>query len=375
MEANLSGPAGGLKADSYWSALAFHKVPPKYIMGAAFVSYLILAIGYLQGLPAWLAFGLAIAPWVAIVFVELDWVYQHFGWFALFALMAFVQLIHYSEHCIEVVQVHVFGVPTHQALAIFSNLNVEGVHFSGDTFLTVGTLLLLAKFPRNPWLWLAIPFQIFHQAEHTFLFYNYVFMPGHPSGGPGLLASPGGAINGGVGLSRPDLHWIYNTLYTIPFTIALIYQLKRTYDTALQKAFPSASRADLIVASRRLETFRYAPSQTVLAPGDDADLMYIITEGQAAVLQPDASGQEAEIATLGPGQYFGAVGLLIPGAEHLHTIRAKGNLSVLAMDEATFRHLMTASQTSPTEVMQATSGPSSATAPAPVGPVKPRVAG
>jgi hypothetical protein len=320
-------------------------------MGAALVSYLILAISYLQGVPAWLAFGLALAPWGAIVFVELDWIYEHFGWFALFAAMAFVQLIHYSEHCIEVVQVHVFGVPTHQALAIFSNLNVEGVHFAGDTFLTIGTLLLLTKFPRNPWLWVAVPFQVAHQAEHTFLFFNYFFL-GAPQGGPGLLASPGGAIGGGVGLNRPDLHWIYNTLYTIPFTLALIYQLKRTYDRALQKAFPGASRADLVSASRHLETFKFEPSQTVLAPGDDADRMYIITEGEASVLVPGENGQDTEIASLGPGHYFGQVGLLVPGAEHQHIVRAKTALSVLAMDEQTFKHLEMASQTSPAQAMQ-----------------------
>ena len=338
----LAGPTT-LKADSYWSKMAIHRVPSKYLLISAFISYMILAISYLEGAPPWIAFGLALLPWCLMVMFELQWSYKHFHWFALFGLMAFVQTIHYSEHCIEIIQVHIFHEPVYKAIAIFSTLNIEWVHFLGDTFLTIGTLVLVSKFPRNPWLWVAIPFQIAHQAEHTFLIFNYLF-EGARAGGPGLLSSPGGAIGGGVGLNRPDLHWIYNTLYTIPFVLALIYQLKRTYDEALDEAFPEAPKAELLEASRRLETFHYAVSETVLAPGDDADRLYIIVEGEAVVFRHDDDGQVVEVATLHKGQYFGEVGLLVPGAPHTKTIRAKTDLTVLAMDEPTFRHLMDTSQ-------------------------------
>lgn len=66
---------------------------------AAFVSYFILGVCYLQGLNIALAFGLAMAPWLLIVFVEIKWTYRHFHWFAAFSAMAFVQVIHYSQHC------------------------------------------------------------------------------------------------------------------------------------------------------------------------------------------------------------------------------------------------------------------------------------
>ena len=89
-----------LKADSVWSRVALHRVPQQFVLLAAFLSYLVLAVSYLQGITPWLAFGLALIPWGIIVLVELEWIYEHFGWFALFALMAFVQLIHYSEHCV-----------------------------------------------------------------------------------------------------------------------------------------------------------------------------------------------------------------------------------------------------------------------------------
>src|SRR5207245_10116217 len=182
-----------------------------------------------------------------------------------------------------------------------------------------------------------------HQAAQTFLMYNSVFM-GAPPGGPGLLASPGGAIGGGLGLNRPDLHWIYNTLYTIPFTWALIWELRRSYDASLDVAFPEVPKAELIEASKHLETFHFEPAQTVLAPGDEAKRLYIVVEGEAVVLKHDDNGQEVEVDTVKKGQYFGEIGLLLPGATHAATIRALTPLTVLAMDQATFEHLTAVSQ-------------------------------
>jgi hypothetical protein len=332
-----------LHPDHWYTRIALHRVPTTYIVAAAAVSYAIVIASLAQGLPNWLTFGLAFIPWIGIVLVELEWVYEHFGWFALFATMAVVQTIHYSEHCIEVIQYHVFHQPVAVSIAIFTKLNPELVHFSGDTFLTIGTILLIYRYPRNPFLWIAIPFQLGHQAEHTYLTYNYLFH-GAKQGGVGLLGRPGGAIHGGLGLNRPDLHWVYNTLYTIPFVAAFIYQTKRIYDRSLARAFPELSREQLIETGQHLETFHFAAGETVLAPGDPVDRLYIISDGEATVYRTDENGREVEVATLHKGQYVGDIGLLVPNAPHTKTVRATTNLTVLAMDEQTFRHLMQVSQ-------------------------------
>jgi hypothetical protein len=337
-----------LKPDSIWKRFNVHKVPPGKIVLTAFASYLIVALAWLGGASIGIAFLLGILPWIPIAFVEIEWTYKHYGWFVLFFVMAIVQAIHYSEHCIEVIQVHFFNTPVPQAQAIFSKLNIEGVHFVGDSLLTLGTMGLLWKFPRNPFLWIAAPFQILHQAEHVFLFSEHVIW-GYPQGGPGLLAfKPGSAVapqlNGALGslLNRPDLHWIYNTLFTIPFVTALIYQLKRTYDEALDEAFPEAPKSELEAAARKLETFKYVPGETVVTPGDPAHRLYIITEGEANVVD-DVDGSEVVIATLGHGKVFGEHGLATPGAVHDKCVVAKTELTVLAMDESTFNHLEQAS--------------------------------
>src|SRR5438477_9554789 len=148
-EASLSSVSTGapapdaLKPDSIWQRFNVHKVPPGKIVATAFASYLIVALGWLGGAPIWLAFGLALIPWIPIAFVEIEWTYKHYGWFVIFFAMAIVQAVHYSEHCIEVIQVHIFNTPVPQAQAIFSRFNIEGVHFFGDSALSLGTMALL----------------------------------------------------------------------------------------------------------------------------------------------------------------------------------------------------------------------------------------
>jgi cyclic nucleotide-binding protein len=329
----------GLRPDKWYQELALHKVPSTYLLGSFLVSYLILAISWLETDIAWLAFGLALIPWGIIMLFEVEWTYKHFRWLALGFLMAFVQFIHFSEHCIEVIQYHIFGDPLDQSVAIFTKLNVEYVHFLGDSFLTLGTLVLVTKFPRNPWLYIAIPAQLAHQFEHNFLWFTYQFLGAKP-GMPGVLGKGGLAgDNGLLGLPRVDLHWFYNLLYTAPFIVALIWQAKRTYDEALTEAFPEAPQEELIRASKHMATFQYAPGETITAPGDDVSRLYIVTEGMAVVSQPDEQGNEVEVARLHKGQYFGEIALLVPGAKHTKTVRALTDLRVLAMDEETFHHL------------------------------------
>jgi CRP-like cAMP-binding protein len=132
--------------------------------------------------------------------------------------------------------------------------------------------------------------------------------------------------------------------------MALIFQCKRTYDEALAEAFPDAPQQELLRASRHMATFHYNPGETITAPGDDAVRLYIITEGQAIVTQPDGEGNEVEVATLHRGQFFGEIALLVPDAKHTKTVRAKTEMIVLAMDEETFRHLTAVSAATGAEI-------------------------
>ncbi|MGH9138809.1 MAG: hypothetical protein ACRD0G_17500 [Acidimicrobiales bacterium] len=73
----------------------------------------------------------------------------------------------------------------------------------------------------NPWLWATLAAALWHQAEHTHILSPYLGAFSAP-GRPGLLAD-GGGIGGGTGVSRPDLHFVYNIVETVPMALALVY--------------------------------------------------------------------------------------------------------------------------------------------------------
>jgi hypothetical protein len=65
-----------------------------------------------------------------------------------------------------------------------------------------------------------------HEVEHIYLLAKYI-QTGISGGSPGLL-DRGGAIGGGFPILGPDLHFIYNTIETLPLIGGFLYQLHRT---------------------------------------------------------------------------------------------------------------------------------------------------
>lgn len=88
----------------------------------------------------------------------------------------------------------------------------------------MATALLLVSFRRNPWLWALLPIALWHAAEHVAII-NYYLHTGI-EGSPGLWAH-GGAINGGLPLIRPDLHFIYNLIEETLILVGFWYQSKQ----------------------------------------------------------------------------------------------------------------------------------------------------
>ena len=69
--------------------------------------------------------------------------------------------------------------------------------------------------------------------------------------------------------------------------------------------------------------------------GDSGEYFYIIKEGTAICSQVDADGNDKTVATLNSGNYFGEIALLTTKPRQA-TVKAKGQLTVLAIDRATF---------------------------------------
>ena len=51
-------------------------------------------------------------------------------------------------------------------------------------------------------------------------------------------------------------------------------------------------------------------STTVMAGGDPTDSLYIVLSGRLKVMMSDAEGKEVILTILGPGEFFGEMGLI-----------------------------------------------------------------
>ncbi len=81
---------------------------------------------------------------------------------------------------------------------------------------------------------------------------------------------------------------------------------------------------------------QFAAGTDIIQQGDIPDKFYIILSGEVEVVDQPPGQLERALNVLGPGDYFGEVGLSL-GSRRMATVRAVTNVSVMAMDYQTFR--------------------------------------
>ena len=219
--------------------VALRSLPSEVILLTLMSSYIGLAVGNLEAWPLWGVVLAGLLPWLSVVGLEAVWTYRHYSMLAVFYILAISQLGHLGEHVAQMVQIHVLKLSDADASGVFGALDIEWVHFLFNTWILVAEAVLLRSFRRNPWLWGAFLFAIWHELEHTLIM--WVYLTTGVAGSPGLLAQ-GGLIAGGLPISRPDLHFFYNLFETLPILIGFASQLKRTYHgSAADAAAPHRS--------------------------------------------------------------------------------------------------------------------------------------
>jgi hypothetical protein len=145
-------------------------------------------------------------------------------WLALLGFLAICQTAHLFEHIAQMVQIHVLHLAGANAQGIVGQLNIEWVHFIWNAIVLVTLLVLLPHFRTNPWLIAVTPLAAWHFVEHSVMIATYI-QTGVP-GTPGLLSS-GGLLFGGLPIARPDLHFLYNLVETVPLLAAWLVELRR----------------------------------------------------------------------------------------------------------------------------------------------------
>lgn len=311
-----------------------NSVSRRIVIITAAASVAAAAIAVLQVWPAWAIVTAGLAPWVPLLALEIGWTRSHYGWLALFSVLVLTQSGHVVEHLVQMVQLHLLHRPPPQARGVFGALDIEWVHFGWNTWVFISVLLLLGRFSRNPWLWATAALATWHQAEHTYIITRYIQtgLPGDPG-----LAAMGGLIGSGLPIKRPDLHFYYNLIETTPLVVGFVYQLHRTYDSWLARAFPRLGADALARTTALSRTRRLARGETLAEEDDLTRTCFIVTRGEVEVLR----GRRARkpLTKLGPGQAFGEVGRIrkVPRGA---TVRARTTVDLLEISGSELRGII-----------------------------------
>ena len=108
-----------------------------------------------------------------------------------------------------------------------------------------------------------------------------------------------------------------------------------------EKALPETPREDIPAMVERLEPVRVMTGQTIVREGEAADSFFIVVRGRVGVYHSD-NGEEKQLNSLGPGEFFGEIGLL-GGVPRIATVRALEPSELLRLDKGAFEKLVSKS--------------------------------
>ena len=103
--------------------------------------------------------------------------------------------------------------------------------------------------------------------------------------------------------------------------------------------FEHAARNILESLAQRLRRRRFRRNEVIFHQGDPGDALHIVAAGAVKILLPSAEGDEAIIATLRPGDFFGELALL-DGASRSATAAALDQADTLVLPRPVFIELL-----------------------------------
>lgn len=195
-----------------------------------------------------------LVPWLPIIIAKTREDVARYGWLAIFQVLVILQLAHFGEHVSQIIELHFLDWAPSRARGIIGELDIEPVHFWWNLLILFGATLLLIRYKHNRWLWASFFFSIWHQVEHTYLYFWW-YQPKGISGHPGILGAGGLLDQTNIyipfltTLGRADLHFWYNLFEIGLFVIAFADQV-----LAWQRAMPERlspgwfKRAAIVIA-------------------------------------------------------------------------------------------------------------------------------
>src|SRR6266511_946915 len=236
-----------MSAPLLWRHLAeLQSAPMSAITLAAAGSFAGQIMAVIQGAPLWVYLLAALAPWLPIFALEVVWTYRHYKW-----------------------------------VAIFCVLDLQRVHTLWAIWGFLAILLLATRFPRNFWLWPCLAIAGFDAVQHL-----------------GILIPLG---------VRAELELGVSVVEFATLAMAFIWQVGRTYDAWLARAFPNLPEHVLIETTTQLEELRLRPGERIKPNGGR---WYIVTRGTGSLIRGGPGGHDILLRVLSPGQVVRGDGTL-----------------------------------------------------------------
>jgi small-conductance mechanosensitive channel/CRP-like cAMP-binding protein len=148
------------------------------------------------------------------------------------------------------------------------------------------------------------------------------------------------------GLQRAGLEVPYPTRTLITHAEAdaraLAAEEHRDRNVALAKTeiFGGLEPTERELLARVLKTQTFASGEEIIRQGEDGTSLYLVRDGQVGV-RFAVDGAEREVATLGPGEFFGEMSLMT-GEPRRATCAAKGDTSCYVIEHEALRRVLTA---------------------------------
>src|SRR4051794_1198601 len=103
--------------------------------------------------------------------------------------------------------------------------------------------------------------------------------------------------------------------------------------------FEGCDPATLESVARQLRRRRFRRNEVIFHQGDPGDALHVVASGSLKIVLPSAEGDEAIIATLRPGDFFGELAIL-DGAPRSATAVALESCETLELPRAAFHDLL-----------------------------------
>ncbi len=145
------------------------------------------------------------------------------------------------------------------------------------------------------------------------------------------------AVSGVLALLGLGTALVY-TIRSTPYTMVLFLGGGQALLLTALVLFLWVAVSDVRARLQSVVERHYREGDIVFRQGDPSDRLYAIGRGEAEVVREDPAGGTTVLARLGPGEFFGEMGIL-GNAPRMATVRASTDLDVLSIHRLYFGQL------------------------------------